>query len=264
MNVTGPDPWMVEIHRRVPEVRSLGGSRVRRMSVLCLLVAASATADLTVQQEQAVLAGHNEIRSDVARGLVGDEPTARDMVKLIWDDDLAQVAQNWVDRCSWGHNPNRTSEYAALVGGNTYVGENLAVYGTTGSPPNLVDFALDIWFEEVADYNYGPFSSSSASAIGHYTQLVWAGTQRVGCGLAVCPGSAFGWPSSFTGYYIACDYARGGNYIGSYPYEAGPTASHCPPGHPYVENGLCAMPEPDALATLVGGALLLVALRRRR
>ena len=70
---------------------------------------------------------HNEIRSDVARGLVGDEPTATDMVKLDWDEDLALVAQNWVDRCIWGHNANRTSEYGALVGGNTYVGENLAV-----------------------------------------------------------------------------------------------------------------------------------------
>jgi len=242
----------------------LGGGRGRLIGVLCLLLARSAAADFTVQQEQAVLAGHNEIRSDVARGLVGDEPPARDMVKLDWDDDLALVAQNWVDRCSWGHNPSRTSEFAALVGGNTYVGENLAVYGTTGSPPNLADFALDLWFEEVADYTYGPFQSAGANTAGHYTQVVWAGTHRVGCALAVCPGSAFGWPSSFTAYYISCDYARGGNYVGQYPYEAGPTATHCPAGYPHVENGLCAMPEADPLAMLVSGALLLGGLRRRR
>src|SRR5262245_56426558 len=180
-------------------------------SVVCTLVAASATAQLTAQQEQAALDGHNEIRSDVASGLVSDEPTATDMVKLAWDDDLALVAQSWVDRCIYGHNPNRTSEYGALVGGSTYVGENLAVYLTTGAPPNLVDFALGIWFDEVADYTYGPVDSAEVGTSGHYTQLVWADTHRVGCGLAVCPGSTFGFPNSFTAYYLGCDYAMGGN-----------------------------------------------------
>src|SRR5258705_9018119 len=99
-------------------------------SVLCPLAAASATADLTSQQKQAALDGHNEVRSDVASGFVGNQPIAADMVKLDWDDNLAAVAQTWVARCINGHNANRTSEYAARVGGNTYVGENLAVYLT--------------------------------------------------------------------------------------------------------------------------------------
>jgi hypothetical protein len=137
--------------------------------VLCTLVAASATADLTPQQEQAALDRHNEIRSDVASGLVGNEPSATDMVKLDGDDDLALVVQNWVDQCIWNHNPNRTSQYGALAGGNTYVGENLAVYLTTGSAPHVPDFALDLWFDEVADYTYGPFDSADADTSGHYT-----------------------------------------------------------------------------------------------
>jgi hypothetical protein len=233
-------------------------------SFLCSFVATAASAQLTAQQEQAALDGHNEIRSDVALGLVGDEPTATDMVKLDWDDDLAQVAQGWVDQCINGHNPNRTSEYGALTGGSTYVGENLAVYLTTGStPPNLVDFALGAWFDEVADYTYGPFDTAAASTSGHYTQLVWADTHLVGCGLAVCPGSAFGFSNSFTAYYLGCDYAMGGNFFGFYPYEAGPTASHCPAEYPNVQNGLCVMPEPGELAMLGSGAFLLAQLRRR-
>jgi hypothetical protein len=93
---------------------------------------------------------------------------------------------------------------------------------------------------------------------------VWADTHRVGCGLAVCPGSAFGYPNSFTAYYFGCDYAMGGNFIGLYPYEAGPTASNCPPGYPDVENGLCVMPEPGELAMLGSGVLLLSGLRPRQ
>src|SRR5262249_17767280 len=153
-------------------------------------------------------------RSDVASGRVGDEPTATDMVKLDWDDDLALVVQNWVDRCVWAHNDNRSSEYAALAGGNTYVGENLAVYLTTGAPPGPGNFAMGGGSGEQANYPYGPLDNASAQRSGHYTQLVWADTHRVGCGLAVCPGSAFGYPNSYTAYYLGCDYAPGGNYLG--------------------------------------------------
>jgi hypothetical protein len=233
-------------------------------SVFCTFVAASATAQLTLQQKQAALDGHNEIRSDVASGLVGNEPTAVDMVKLDWDDDLAQVAQGWVARCISSHNPNRTAEYGALAGGSTYVGENLAAYITNGAPPNVIAFALGTWFDEHADYAYGPFDSSTLNTSGHYTQLVWADTHRVGCGFASCPGSAFGYPNSFTAYYFGCDYARGGNFVGSYPYEAGPTASNCPDEYPDEEDGLCVMPEPGELAMLGSGLLLLTALHRRR
>jgi hypothetical protein len=237
--------------------------RVLVCLVLCALVGTRASADLTAQQEQSALHEHNDIRSDVASGLVGNEPTATDMVKLAWDDDLAEVAQGWVDQCDWGHNPNRTAQYGALAGGSTYVGENLYVYLTTSSStPNIVPLALDAWFDEQQNYNYGPVQGSSPA--GHYTQLVWADTHRVGCALAVCPGSAFGYSNAYTGYYLACDYARGGNYIGQYPYEAGPTASECPPEYPAVEDGLCVMPEPGGIAMLGSGMLLLAQLRRRR
>jgi hypothetical protein len=231
--------------------------------VLCAFVGTRASAQLTAQQEQLALDVHNDMRSDVASGFIGNEPTATDMVKLDWDDDLAQVAQGWVNQCHWAHNPNRTAQYGALAGGSTYVGENLYVYLTTSSsPPNIVNSALLAWFVEHQDYTYGPVQGSSST--GHYTQLVWADTHRVGCALAVCPGSAFGYSNNYTAYYLACDYARGGNYIGQYPYEAGPTASECPPEYPAVEDGLCVMPEPGGIAMLGSGALLLAWLRRRR
>ena len=79
----------------------------------------------------------------------------------------------------------------------------------------------------------------------------------------LAPGSAFGYPS-FTAYYVACDYAPGGNFVGQYPYQAGPTASDCPDGYPAVEDGLCVMPEPGQTAALLAGALALAALSRRR
>src|SRR5688572_6868812 len=116
-----PDPigrWS-RVVRMGEEVGRLRASGRQLIGVLCLLLAVSASADLTAPQEQAMLGGHNEIRSDVARGLVGNEPPATNMVKLDWDDDLSGVAQNWVDQCVWNHNADRTAQYAARVGGNT-------------------------------------------------------------------------------------------------------------------------------------------------
>ena len=43
------------------------------------------------------------------------------------------------------------------------------------------------WYDEVKDWpaaNVGAFSPAGATGvIGHYTQLVWAETKRVGCGV---------------------------------------------------------------------------------
>ena len=57
-------------------------------------------------------------------------------------------------------------------------GENLAVgYGS-------VDAATQAWYDEISlfDQNNGGFGMST----GHYTQVVWAGTERLGCAEASC------------------------------------------------------------------------------
>jgi hypothetical protein len=50
---------------------------------------------------------HNELRSLVANGNQAKQPTASNMNKLQWDDELAKVAQMWVDQCPQGHDSNR-------------------------------------------------------------------------------------------------------------------------------------------------------------
>jgi hypothetical protein len=94
---------------------------------------------------------------------------------LTWSDDLAKVAQRWADTlrdsgCAFEHS-------------QTPYGENLAA-GTTGALPP--DRAVAMWYREVDDYDFkkGGFSMKT----GHFTQLVWKGTQRLGCGKATCRG----------------------------------------------------------------------------
>jgi pathogenesis-related protein 1 len=70
---------------------------------------------------------------------------------------------------------------------------------------------VDSWGSEVQWYSYENNSCSAPAnqSCGHYTQLVWAGSNEVGCGVAVCPDDSQVW---------VCNYAPAGNIIGRKPY----------------------------------------------
>ena len=47
---------------------------------------------------------------------------------------------------------------------------------------------------------------------GHYTQIVWKNTERIGCGKATSRQNGL-----FTVYWV-CQYDPSGNYVGQKPY----------------------------------------------
>ena len=54
-------------------------------------------------------------------------------------------------------------------------------------------------------------STDATKAVGHYTQIVWKNTTKVGCGIA----------NSLTdrgGEWVVCRYSPPGNYVGQKPY----------------------------------------------
>ena len=112
---------------------------------------------------------------------------------LTWSSKLAEIAQRWAnalrDRgCQFGHS-----------GGTT--GENLAA-GTIGTlDPGTV---VKMWYDEIAQYHFpdGGFSSST----GHFTQVVWRGSRRGGCGHSQCKGMDI----------LVCEYDPAGNWEGQY------------------------------------------------
>ena len=48
-------------------------------------------------------------------------------------------------------------------------------------------WVVDAWGAESADYSAGSDTCAPNRHCGHYTQIVWATTREVGCGVAVCP-----------------------------------------------------------------------------
>lgn len=155
---------------------------------------------VTAAERNEILAFHNNIRSEVS-------PAATDMVKMTWDHNLADLAQRWVNRCQRGHDEN----FNRYLYGIFTVGQNW----DGRSSPSWHN-AMQAWANEKAHWTY----ANGGSGTGHYTQMIWAQSYKVGCAMAHCPSSSYH-------YQYVCNYGPGGNTHGHKPYTSGTTASAC-------------------------------------
>lgn len=82
-------------------------------------------------------------------------------------------------------------------------GENL--YWRSGRTPTCGD-AVIAWYNEIALYNFDQPKFSPKT--GHFTQLVWRESKKIGCAAAQSPRTKR--------VYIACNYFPPGNVRGRY------------------------------------------------
>jgi hypothetical protein len=145
---------------------------------------------------------HNQVRAGVA--------TSDPLPPLEWDPALAATAAAWVAMCRdqqgpmglIDHNPN------ASMGHPYYVGEN--VYGTSGAVrPDTAQQAVTSWASESTSYNYA--NNTCNGVCGHYTQIVWRASRKLGCAIGDCPGLTYRTS-------LVCNYGPGGNVNGQRPY----------------------------------------------
>lgn len=155
----------------------------RTFLVVCCLALLCLTARSQDTLETRMVAAHNSYRAKA-----GTPP-------LDWSSHLANEAQKWANLLVAQdlYKPRRDGRY----------GENLfEIVGGRASEGQVVG----AWAAEVSHYNRR--TNMCSGRCGHYTQVVWHDTERVGCGVA----------RNRRREVWVCNYDPPGNIVGERPY----------------------------------------------
>ncbi|KAI6678233.1 hypothetical protein NL676_039029 [Syzygium grande] len=131
------------------------------------------------------VAAHNKARSRVGVG------------RIAWDQRVASYAMDYAKKLA--------KDCRRLVHSGGPYGENLAWASSdlTGTK------AVGMWVAEKPYYNYKSNSCTPGKVCGHYTQVVWRRSVRLGCARVKC---------ATGGTLVTCNYDPRGNIVGQKPY----------------------------------------------
>ncbi|MBL7990862.1 MAG: hypothetical protein JNN25_05455 [Candidatus Kapabacteria bacterium] len=147
---------------------------------------------VSADEAQRIVDYHNTVRKEV-----GAPPVE-------WSPELAAFAQEWANYiaangCAMQHRPI-SGKWAQKYGENVFWG--------AGKAYTVID-AAQSWYGEKKFWKGGKLSNRNWSKSGHYTQMVWAATMKIGVGKAVCKNGAT---------IIVANYDPRGNMMGEKPY----------------------------------------------
>jgi hypothetical protein len=156
--------------------------QTRALTIMCFLTFAITTSEAAVSpaEQTAMLETHNMYRC-----IHGVPP-------LTWDASLAKTAQSWAD--------TGTIQHSTALGAFKKYGENMKF----DCPTSSVCKATKWWYAEISKY-----TESSPFQAAHYTQMVWKGTTKMGCGKGKTT-------SPCKGEVWFCQFSPPGNYFGKY------------------------------------------------
>uniref|UniRef100_H2YHY9 SCP domain-containing protein n=1 Tax=Ciona savignyi TaxID=51511 RepID=H2YHY9_CIOSA len=172
---------------------------------------------------------HNEYRRNVT-------PEAADMSRLIWDAQLAEIATEYSRGC-----PTYTSGENAN-GGNKYlwIGENMYMTSNIALDEDYIPKMIKTWYDERQYYKDS--LCVPRKQCGHYTQVVWAISYQIGCGMTTCGELYVADKMRKMVTVVVCNYVPGGNFS-PLPYKEGKACSKCLIGQDCVDS-MCEVTNP--------------------
>ncbi|KAK0725816.1 CAP domain-containing protein [Lasiosphaeris hirsuta] len=166
---------------------------------------APATAPAGTDYESIALQHHNSHRFNHSAGA------------LSWGGSYADYALTTAKSCKFEHD--------LTPGGGGY-GQNLAMYASSGDAQSfgankaVAQAASNFWYNgelaswPASDYGKPTPDMSQFHAWGHFSQLVWSGTQQVGCASYFCPAGTM--VAGMGAWFTVCNYFPAGNMGGAY------------------------------------------------
>jgi len=196
--------------------------------------------------KQSMIDRHNYYRSQPFEGY----GTGADMMEVQWDDELEMNAWIWANELA-ELNQGKQEGYlehddCRVTPSYNPVGQNAAFRGGLdwSVPINVDEMSLANWFNEYKNIEdtsiLKKFPNSKKrktlkGIIGHYTQLVWAKSYKIGCAYVKSETKNYG-----TQGWVICDYAPAGNVLERSVFTPGPLGSKCLDGSESGgANGLC-------------------------
>ncbi len=122
---------------------------------------------------------------------------------LVWNSTVAAYSKSKVEYLA--NNGCKLDHYAGPK--NPGYGENLFWgSGSSWTPA----YATKSWYDEKVYYTYSTNTCATGKVCGHYTQVVWKNSTKLGCAMALCLNNG--------GMIYGCNYDPPGNYTGQKPY----------------------------------------------
>jgi len=110
---------------------------------------------------------------------------------------LIKGATKWAKKCGGIQHSPQPNKYEKRVGENIAEGTKLKTYKE----------AIDAWYAEKNDWSFSKSASNGKNAVtGHFTQVVWKSTKKVGCFRQKCGNK----------YLTVCQYYPAGNVGGKF------------------------------------------------
>merc|ERR1712137_1333575 len=168
---------------------------------------------------------------------------ASDMMMMVWDSTVASHAQTWAD--TWAGSKHSDSSDRS----GAYDGENMAQYAASSfvlTDNTNLNGSVQSWHGEIkaaGGYkNGGTFTGfdECSDTCGHFTQVVWASANALGCGVSAC--SLMG----YDGYQLVCQNhasvsgTYGGNMKEQTLFTKGTACGECPSNYQSCTDSLCS------------------------